>query len=210
VSDCQTIDGETFTQRCRRLLAEQPTQIEFTISRAGLEVLVLDSERYGELNAKLVCEKLAADEYYEQTRVRTLEEQVADVKVKYPGAELGDPIDEYGTRLLTVPGVKRSAKIWKNRLATVYLLVFSQFPSAHAQPLRFFTDEDDTLLEHGGQTFNVILATDSRVLGKWEWLWRIREPNWRHTLLQHVATAQTRFAFGSFEQWQAIQKSEAA
>lgn len=45
--------AESFTARTRRLLTAQPHQAEFTISRAGLETLVADSERYGELNARL-------------------------------------------------------------------------------------------------------------------------------------------------------------
>lgn len=45
-------NGEMFTDRCRKMLAEQPDQSEFTLSRAGLETLVLDSERYGASNAE--------------------------------------------------------------------------------------------------------------------------------------------------------------
>ncbi len=44
------IAGETFTERCRKMLAAQPSQSEFTLSRGGLEVLLLDSERYGQNN----------------------------------------------------------------------------------------------------------------------------------------------------------------
>lgn len=195
--------GETFTERCRRMLTEQSNQQQFTISRVGLETLVQDSERYGELNAKLVREQLASDEYYERTRVRTLEEQVADVAEKYPGSVLSDPFDEFGRRILTVSGVKRSPRIWKNRLATVYFIVGKDFTSAYSQPVRFFTSDDDTLLKHGGQTFQVIQA-QKPMLGKWEWLWRVTEPNWRHTLLQHVAVASHRFTFGSYEEWEAL------
>lgn len=199
----------TFTERCRKMLTDQPDQPRFTLSRGGLETLVLDSERYGELNAKLVADKLASNEWAERTRVRTLEEQVADLKAKYPDAELSGPIDEYGTLLLTVPGVKRSAKIWKNRLATIYLLIGNQFPSAHHQPFRFYTSDDDTLLKHGGQTFNVIPA-DGAMVGKWKWLWRVQEPNWRHSLLQNVAAASTRFAFGSYEEWEELHQDRDA
>jgi hypothetical protein len=199
----------TFTWRCRKLLADHPNQTQFTLSRRGLETLVLDSERYGELNAKLSAKSLAAKKYYESRRVRSLEEQIVDLQCKYPEAHLADQRDEYGRRLLTVPGVKRSNKIWKNRLATIYFLVGDQFPSAHAQPGRFYTNDDDTILEHGGQTFNVLPATGS-LQGKWEWMWRIREPNWRHNLLQIVAAASARFTFGTFEDWQALDKSEAA
>ncbi len=46
-------DAEMFTERCRRLLTEQPSQPQFTISRDGLELLVQDSERYGAQNAEL-------------------------------------------------------------------------------------------------------------------------------------------------------------
>ena len=197
----QFADGETFTDRCRRMLTDQPETREFTLSRAALEVLVSDSERYGELNAALVRDQLANDAYRERTRVRTLEEQVADVAAKYPGAELGDPIDEFNRRVLKVPGVKRSA-IWKNRRATIYLVIGAHFPNAFSQPVRFFTSDDDTLLNHGGQTFNVVPA-GKPMRGKWEWLWRVRDPNWRHTLLQHVAVASHRFAFGSYEEWEA-------
>ncbi len=41
------LKGETFTGRCRRMLTEQPSQVEFTLSRQGFETLVVDAERYG-------------------------------------------------------------------------------------------------------------------------------------------------------------------
>jgi hypothetical protein len=58
----EELPGETFTDRCRRLLTDQPKQREFTVSRVGLETLVLDSERYGEANAKAVKQAIADQE----------------------------------------------------------------------------------------------------------------------------------------------------
>lgn len=59
--------AESFTDRCRRLLNEQPAQAEFTLSRAGLKLLVADSERYGasahpsEPHVFLDCDGVLAD-----------------------------------------------------------------------------------------------------------------------------------------------------
>lgn len=44
-------EGMTFTERCRKMLIEQPDRTKFTLSRSALEVLVTDSERYAERNA---------------------------------------------------------------------------------------------------------------------------------------------------------------
>lgn len=48
--NCSSKEAETFTERARRMLLEQPQQQEFTLSRAGLEALVLDAERYAQRN----------------------------------------------------------------------------------------------------------------------------------------------------------------
>lgn len=44
-------EAVTFTERCRLMLDDQPDQKEFTLSRSGLETLVLDGERYAALNS---------------------------------------------------------------------------------------------------------------------------------------------------------------
>lgn len=187
--DMAELTAETFTARCRRLLSEQPNQLEFAVSRAGLETLVLDSERYAEQNAKLLN-----DEHNEKWRYKHLDEQIADLKQRWPEASLGDEPDQYGQRLLSIPGVRRNGKLWQNDVATIYLLIPNNYPNP--QPSRFFTSDADTLLKHGGQTDMVIRAHGNPLVeGLWEWLWRVREPSARHTLLQHVAVAQGRFQF---------------
>ena len=55
-----TKDAYTWTEKCRKLLDEQPNRGEFTITRGGLETLVLDSERVGQANKASVELLLAA------------------------------------------------------------------------------------------------------------------------------------------------------
>lgn len=59
-------DAETFTERCRKMLTAQPDQVEFALSRAGLEILIVDSERYAESNKASnellsTCRDIASD-----------------------------------------------------------------------------------------------------------------------------------------------------
>jgi hypothetical protein len=62
----QNSEAETFTERCRRMLDKDPSRIEFTLSRGGLETLVQDSERYGADNRRynallLTAREIASD-----------------------------------------------------------------------------------------------------------------------------------------------------
>lgn len=64
-------DAETFTQRCRRMLSEQLEQKEFTLSRVGLETLVVGSESYGDANKVANELLLTARELASQTTMMT-------------------------------------------------------------------------------------------------------------------------------------------
>lgn len=67
----EKIDGETFTQRCRKLLQCEPGRLEFTLSRAALEMLVKDSERYADSNKASNELLLAARDIMSMTTMMT-------------------------------------------------------------------------------------------------------------------------------------------
>lgn len=180
------VEAETFTERCRRLLTEQPNQAEFTVSRAGLETLVLDNERYAALNRE------AVQRHLERRRLSDLSEQVEKLRARYPDAHL-DPT-EFGHSLLWVPGVKRPAKIWKNAEATLVFIIPNGFP--YNQPDRFLTSADDTLLKHGYQASDVLGSVSGAPRDLIQWYWEIT-PTPQNTLLDHVNAARRRFEFGN-------------
>jgi hypothetical protein len=69
---------------------------------------------------------------------KALAQQLADLKLKWPEASLGEEQDQYQRRLLKVPGVKMPSG-WRPKLATIYVLVPAGFP--WQQPERFYTDK---------------------------------------------------------------------
>lgn len=185
--------GFTFTERCRRMLAEQPSQAEFTLSRGGLETLVLDSERLAIMNAQAVREHLEEEERAERMRPRDLNEQMTALIARYPDAHL-EPSEQSGYSLLYVPGVERSA-IWKNRVCELIFLLPDGFP--YSQPHRFLTSDDDTLLAHGGQASNIIGPINGAPPSLLQWHWAITSRRPQHTLLDHVNAARRRFEFAN-------------
>jgi hypothetical protein len=139
------VSGEMFTTRCRRLLNEQPSQREFTISRAGLEVLVTDSERYGDQNAKLAAQFAAHKKAYPDPD--PLENQMQKVLRNWPGSILHDPRGN-GTvgRWLEVP--VSLPKAYRKGTAHMFILLPDGYP--FSGPHRFYLPYSDASLDHGG------------------------------------------------------------
>lgn len=137
--------GITFTEHCRQLLDAQPTQLEFTLSRAGLEVLVLDSERYGAMNDQLAASAAAHKLAYPDPV--GLEDQLSKVVQKWPGAILHPPHGS-GTvgRWLEVPITLPST--YKSATSAMFILLPDGYP--HQGPHRFYLPYEDASLESGG------------------------------------------------------------
>lgn len=141
----QTVGGFTFTEWCRRLLTEQPNQHEFTLSRPGLETLVLDSERYGEQNAKLAERAATLKRAYPDPI--DIDSQMIRVTRNWPGAVLYPPHGN-GTvgQWLEVP--VELPKEYKHTSGVMYILLPEGYP--YTGPHRFYLRYEDASLEHGG------------------------------------------------------------
>jgi hypothetical protein len=168
-----------FAERYADALAAEPERVEFTITRSDLQRIV-DSE-------------LALKREY--PRPVPLEHQLDDLRRKYPAASIGEERDQFGQRLLSVPGVILP-KGWAPTSTTIFILVPDGFPAS--QPERFYTPED-VRLAHGGCPRNTARGGTGFTGGPltngllW-WHWRIDRPSYRHTLVQYINAMRQRFA----------------
>jgi|SRR5580704_3116988 hypothetical protein len=127
----------TFTERCRRMLSEQPDQGEFTLSRGGLETLVLDSERYAERNRADAEKAAAAAALVARRTPSSLTAQFEQIRHRYPGSTL--EAIEHGAHWLTVPDVPLP-KGFNRKKTTFYVEVPPGYPGV--SPARFWVDGD--------------------------------------------------------------------
>ena len=177
--------GETFTERCRRMLTEQPKQAEFTLSRGGLETLVLDSERLAERN-------LESSRRHATHVSLTIEENMALIRRRYPAATIEK--HEFSA-WLTVPGVKLP-KGFNKKQTTIYVEVPAGFPGVG--PERFWIDDDLRYAGGGRPTHSAPQYTSIGPVEKFGktglllCFWRVQRWNPRDTLYGYVL-AMTRF-----------------
>lgn len=165
VDNTKAAGGETFTQRCRKMLTGTPEQTEFTLSRAGLEVLVSDSERYGERNAEDA--KRAADLKRLYPDPASLAEQVAKVAEHWPGAALHPRPAGLAGHWLSVP-IKLPSGYAADE-TSMLVLIPDGYPLL--APKRFYLPYGHEILNSGGAPRFTSLPQeiDGRVLVEFFW-----------------------------------------